>query len=358
MKRIIVNNIMEDFVEARKYMLSVLKGDGVNRVAIWGAGLSGKMVFHLLEGSGIIIENFYDSYKSGEFLNLKIMNPYKDIENIPVIIASSKPVEQLNEIMAYLKNKGIPFYITNNMEYRIKKLSQFKNIHKGKRCFVIGNGPSLNLIDMNKLQKEITIGANRIYLGFKKWKLNLKYWTIEDKLVAEDIAFEWNKLSNIIKFIPNDLAHLIENFDNIVNINFKRNDFEEGGPLFSDEWCELYWGGTVTYLMLQLAAIMGCNPIYMIGVDYSYKKPKHITYGKSEVEWISHGDDPNHFHPDYFGEGRKWHDPRLDRMEKAYISAKKFLDKKGIKVYNATPGTKLKVFPLADYNGLFEGNNG
>jgi hypothetical protein len=354
MKRIIINNIVEYFNEARKYMLEVLNRDSISNVAIWGAGLSGKIVFHLLEESDIIVENFYDSYKRGEFLNLKIINPYKELKNTPVIIASSKPIEQLKKIVEYLERKRVPFYFTSKIENKNRKLLNFKNIHKNKRCFVIGNGPSLNQIDMNKLQNEITIGANRIYLGFKKWKLNLKYWTIEDELVAKDIAFEWNQLKDVIKFIPDDLIYLVDNFDNVINFNFKREDFEEGLPRFSDEWCELYWGGTVTYLMLQLAAIIGCNPIYMIGVDFSYKKPEHITYGKSEIEWISHGDDPNHFHPDYFGKGRKWHDPRLDRMEKAYISAKNFFDKKGIKVYNATPGTKLKIFPLVDYNDLFE----
>ena len=44
------------------------------------------------------------------------------------------------------------------------KLRKYKNIHKGKRCFIIANGPSLKKIDFSLLKDEITIGMNRIYL--------------------------------------------------------------------------------------------------------------------------------------------------------------------------------------------------
>ena len=29
-------------------------------------------------------------------------------------------------------------------------------------------------------------------------------------------------------------------------------------------------------------------------------------------------DDPNHFHPDYFGKGFRWHDPQVNKMIEAY----------------------------------------
>ena len=44
------------------------------------------------------------------------------------------------------------------------KLESFKDIHKGDRCFVIANGPSLRKMDLSLLQNEITLGMNRIYL--------------------------------------------------------------------------------------------------------------------------------------------------------------------------------------------------
>ena len=351
MKRIIFNDVIFDFHFARERLIKILREKNIKKVAIWGAGLSGEVVFYLIQGSNIKVSHFYDTYKKGQFLGLDILNPYEQLNQIPIIIASSKPIEKLQNIIELLKEKKVDFFITNNLKYKLLNLNYFRSIHKNERCFVIGNGPSLNSIDMTKLSDEITIGSNRIYLGFEKWKLNLKYWVIEDELVAEDTAHEWNALDEPIMFIPEDLSHLLNKLDNVCLIKFLREKFEDE-PKFFDGF-NFYWGGTVSYLMLQISAFMGCNPIYMIGMDFNYKKPTHVSYGRNKTEWISHGDDPNHFDPNYFGNGRKWHDPNLKRMEKAFITAKRNLEKLGIKVFNATHKSKLEVFDFIDYEKLF-----
>ena len=46
------------------------------------------------------------------------------------------------------------------------RLAELKNVHKGQRAFIIGNGPSLKQIDLHKLKGEFTFGLNRIYLMF------------------------------------------------------------------------------------------------------------------------------------------------------------------------------------------------
>jgi hypothetical protein len=43
----------------------------------------------------------------------------------------------------------------------IKRLAEMKDIHKGKRAFIIGTGPSLRKTDPNKIKNEITFGLNR-----------------------------------------------------------------------------------------------------------------------------------------------------------------------------------------------------
>jgi len=69
-------------------------------------------------------------------------------------------------------------------KYRpIPELVALKNIHKGQRAFIIGNGPSLRKTDPNLLQNEITFGCNAIFLmpNFQP-----TYYFVEDILVAED----------------------------------------------------------------------------------------------------------------------------------------------------------------------------
>ncbi|HQL39176.1 MAG TPA: hypothetical protein PKV95_06830, partial [Anaerolineaceae bacterium] len=47
-----------------------------------------------------------------------------------------------------------------------QRLAACRNQHAGKRCFIIGNGPSLRQTDLAKLRGEMTFGLNRIYLAF------------------------------------------------------------------------------------------------------------------------------------------------------------------------------------------------
>ncbi len=61
-----------------------------------------------------------------------------------------------------------------------------------------------------------------------------------------------------------------------------------------------------------------------------------------------------HFHPDYFGKGYRWHDPRTDRMERAFIRAREAFEADGRKVYNATVGGKLEVYERVAYASLFD----
>ena len=44
----------------------------------------------------------------------------------------------------------------------IRGLQNFRDIHRGKRCFILGNGPSLAKTDLSHLRDEYTMGLNRI----------------------------------------------------------------------------------------------------------------------------------------------------------------------------------------------------
>jgi hypothetical protein len=247
----------------------------------------------------------------------------------------------------------------------MNQLSDFTNIHEGRRCFVIGNGPSLNRIDMSLLRSQITFGSNRVYQGFDKWGFGFTYWSIEDQLVAEDIAEEWtgemiaNPRYRSTVFVPEDLMHHVDahvktSENPCIPINFSRVEYYPNLYPFSTDPKVIVWGGTVTYLLLQLAALMGCNPIVLLGIDFNYSIPNTVReLGASRL--MSTEDDPNHFFPGYFGKGRRWHDPNLPRMRIAYLSAEKASHNLGFRIYNATPRTKLKVFTRIDFNRSLDG---
>ena len=47
------------------------------------------------------------------------------------------------------------------------RLDLFRNIHKDEDCFIIGNGPSLNKMDLGLLNDYYTFGLNKIYMLFE-----------------------------------------------------------------------------------------------------------------------------------------------------------------------------------------------
>lgn len=238
---------------------------------------------------------------------------------------------------------------TNDRE----RLLALKDSCRGRRCFVIGNGPSLRETDITCLMNEITIGCNGLFLLFDEMGFVPTFYTVEDNLVAEDRAEVLNALRGTTKVWPEDLEYCLKRDDDTVYINFIRPSYK-GFPKFSDSFEDhVYWGGTVTYLNLQLAYFLGCTEIYLVGVDHSYraKNPEDEQEGFTIT---ARTPDPNHFHPDYFGPGFRYHDPKVDRMEAAYRAARDFLTPRGVTVRNATKGGMLDVFPRVDYDPLFE----
>lgn len=231
------------------------------------------------------------------------------------------------------------------------ELSKLKDRYKNKRAFVIGNGPSLRYIDFSKLKNEITIASNGIFLLFDKLNFYPTFYTVEDCLVAEDRSSIINKLNCSQKIIPYDLKYCLSQENGTIYINFIRdhNKF----PQFSLNFQEIvFWGGTVTYLNLELAYYLGIKEVYLIGVDHNYKSPSKSDI-INECVITSNSLDLNHFDPGYFGPGYRYHDPMLHRMEIAYHEAKKIFEKHNRKIFNAGVGGKLEIFERVNFDALF-----
>lgn len=251
-----------------------------------------------------------------------------------------------------LAERGL--YINNNL----KRLASFSNLHHGQRCFIIGNGPSLNECDLTLLKDEVTFGVNSIFLNYENMGFYPTYYVVEDPLVAEDRAEEINNYHQSTRFFGNALRYCLDDSSDTVwlNVLYRYQDYE-GFPRFSSNAIRRLWvGGTVSYLNMQLAYYMGFRDVYLVGFDHSYAIPADARVEGNQIESASA--DPNHFHPDYFGKGYRWHDPNVDRMEKSYVRAKSFFEIAGRAIYNATVGGQLEVFKRVNYAELFPGPGG
>jgi hypothetical protein len=257
------------------------------------------------------------------------------------------------ELTSYVKNlREFAWSLSTEGKENKRKLSSLKDKYSGRRCFVIANGPSLLKCDLTLLKNEVTICSNAQYLIWDKMGFIPNFLTVEDRLVAEDRCSELNAIEQVTKIFPLDLAYCLKNVGETIFINFVRD--HKNFPRFSSNFDRVvYWGGTVSVLNLQLAFYLGCSEIYLIGFDHEYKVPDKMD----DFVITSETDDVNHIHPDYFGKGYRWHDPNVERMEKAYIEARRFLDANNVLVRNATIEGKLEVFERADYLSLFKTTN-
>ena len=229
-----------------------------------------------------------------------------------------------------------------------RRLLALENKHRGERCFIIGNGPSLNQLDLRKLAGEVTFGVNAIYTNHERMGFYPTYYCVEDVFVAEDRAAEINAYRESLKFFPNYVRRWIRGDDQTIFINL----VDPPALGFStDAAVRVNFGGTVSYVCMQIAYYMGFANVYLVGFDHSYVIPSSAKVTGTEI--LSTSDDPNHFSPSYFGAGKRWHDPNVARMERSYREAKAAFERAGRHIYNATAGGKLEVFERVAYDGLF-----
>jgi hypothetical protein len=235
------------------------------------------------------------------------------------------------------KGLGIPFDKANDPVFKdwhlkyYNALKSFQNKHLGEDCFIIGNGPSLNKMDLSLLDGYHVFGLNKIYLMLKKQEIDFSYLVAVNPLVIEQSREIYEKM-NIPIFLSYDASEKIS-CPHIYKIR-TTGEFRFAWSI-SDVISEGY---TVTYVAIQLAYLMGFKRVFLIGVDHNFQQ-----VGNPNSEQVLTSDDPNHFDPDYF-KGQKWHLADLEGNDISYRIAKKMFEHANRKIYNSTLGGKLEIF--------------
>ena len=221
----------------------------------------------------------------------------------------------------------------------IFETKQFKDLHKGKRCFIIGNGPSLAPEDLNLIKDEQSFAMNRISLIYPhtEWRPNYfvcptgnsrrKDWSID---IIETLKLgipSWFWDTNYNKVIYNK-------FENIMFTKFTGHN-ESANPLkdppiewFSyqpDKWMSKY--GTSLTAAAQMAFYIGFAEIYLLGCDLGFGKKDH------------------HFDKNYNLGGHMARNKLDDTMTSAHVLINKASKESGVKVFNCTRGGYLEVYP-------------
>lgn len=246
------------------------------------------------------------------------------------------------------------YELTRQIRANKDALRALANKHKNQPCVIIGGGPSINKMDLAALKSFVTIGCNAFYLKHDEIGFVPTYYTVEDPLPAEDNKKEIEDIQGTVRIIPWDLKDTISSSINTIYVNFRRSRVYHGSkrfPFYSHDFLEeSYWGGTVMYFNIQLAEYLGCNPIYLIGVDLSYNVPDSVIQQGAVL--MSTEDDVNHFDPKYFGDGKRWHLPETERMQTAFEKAYDELKSQKIMLINGGVDSLLKNIPKGKVKGL------
>ena len=265
--------------------------------------------------------------------------------HFPGLIQTVKDIRQL---FLYKKRKKAIAARNEAMHQTYKEqLSKFHNIHQGKRCFIVGTGPSLKLSDVDMLKDEYTFGVNSCLTMYDKTEWRADYYGIVDSHAVE-IMGDKLKTDEIPVFFytdmdaqydgKNGIAFPKDDSANMMTETFWRRLFPKRFPEtdFSGDITKVvYTGKSVVYAMIQIAAYMGFTEIYLLGVDCNYAQPKMYS---DNVTYIDHK--------------TKWTQERLlkngNQMLPQFEIAKEYANKHGFKIFNATRGGMLETFERVD----------
>ena len=232
-------------------------------------------------------------------------------------------------------------------------LRDLKNRHAGERAFIIGNGPSLTVEDLDLLRDEVSFAANKIYLYFSETAFRPNYYASVDLIFLENFRHKIPEIRGT-KFLPLSVAQWFQPSENLFLFQEigspKGQRFEPGFSL--DIQQGIYGGFTVSFTLIQLAFYMGIRELYLVGMDHDYclpsKRAQHHAYGEVLV---SEGE-INHFHQSYRPRGEIWSIPRPEYQERAYRLALETFRSYGRTILNATRGGKLNIFPRVNFEEI------
>lgn len=133
--------------------------------------------------------------------------------------------------------------------------------------FILGNGNSLNEIDVLQIDGFVTIGINRSLL-----KIDSTF------LMWQDASFWYTERHNILK--AQSLKYAAVHADperRFYNFELKEQNFRLPQNLQI-----LHGRGTTTPLAVQLAILLGCSPIILLGCDCKKENNQTDFYGNNK----------------------------------------------------------------------------
>ena len=238
--------------------------------------------------------------------------------------------------------------------------AEYKDKHKRKRVFLIGNGPSLAETDLDLIKDECSFAMNRVSLIYDKnpgWRPTYYLFSSTNVMPSKPWHREWRKSvreavseERTTSFVADKFRGDIDPRGEFKDIKWFSSMSEIKPDLqgsihpacFSTNVVErIDKTGTTMNLALQLCYHMGFSEIILVGADLGWT---HDTGTKS---------DPNHFVKDYVAEiirpeKTNYQMRNIHSLALAYFQK----DKPETKFYNASAKSVLDIYPMIDFESF------
>lgn len=238
-----------------------------------------------------------------------------------------------------------------------KFIKSLKDTKKGKNCFIIGNGPSLTVKDLEDIASFDTFATNRIYSIFKETKWRPTYYLAIDNNILDDNLDNIIKAEAGLKLLNYTTKKAVSGkvgsntkFINIFGRYVLNPASYETKTINYDVSKSFSLSYSVTGVAIELAVYMGYKNIYLIGVDHSYSNAITKDGVLKKTEGIK----------DYFGDlkSKSYSIQYIDAVNSYYVALDRHAKEHGSKVYNATRGGKLEIFARKDLDEVMRDIDG
>ncbi len=360
-----------------------------NSVYLAGSGGYGTIIGGYLNRCGLHWKGFIDKKLAGTVVLDKPVINYKEVptKDVCCIVTATRTVSEAieTELIDVGVDKNHIYTIDtfdNEILYELEEDQAFlrhyeaevralRNQYRGRRCFIIGNGPSLRIEDLDKLEREISFACNSIYALFPYTRWRPTYYAFSDAVGLKELEKK-GKMDEIINqvkgfFIPFSMKTALKDYGEgrqeklffLKTVTGIIRKGEETRALFSDS-CEkkVYTIGTVLYVLCQLSVYMGFKEIVFLGVDMCYSTEVDAVGGVKNNNVINHQEiiekeeeSSALENMDYYGRA---YFAEIDNQKAGFFALKRYADMYGISVRNATRGGKLDIFQRIDFDELMD----
>lgn len=220
-----------------------------------------------------------------------------------------------------------------------RRLRRWRDRYPGGHAVILCNGPSLLAVDFDRLARSgvFCFGLNKINLLFDRTAFRPSCVVGVNPFVLEQNADFFNA-TELPLFLDAVGRRWVRRRDNVAFLHST-----EMSRFARDCSVSVHQGYTVTFVALQLAFHMGFRQVALVGADHRFATP-----GPANMTVTAGAVDESHFAPEYFSGGMRWQLPDLFQSEVAYTLARDTFDAAGGRVWNATAGGALEVFPRCD----------